>query len=128
MYTMEERNQFKNELKVRLCGWSVRLIKYLRSLSRNTKELFLSSIMDQLVRSGTSVAANYIEAIGSPSFQDFRKFISYSLKSANESVYWLTLIQNTDIDHSDEVVWLLKESREIASILGKSVSTMYKNV
>ncbi len=125
MYSKEEREEFKKELKVRIYRWSVRIVKYLRNLSKR-KEQAVRSIIDQLIRSGTSVGANYIEAIGSPTTKDFRKFLSYSLKSSNESKYWLALIRDSKIDDNSELQWLLTESIEISKILGKSVSTLYK--
>lgn len=121
----QANSEFSSKLKLRIYTWSVRLVNYLRTLSRQ-KENFLSSIINQLLRSGTSVGANYVEAIGSPSTKDFRKFLSYSLKSGNESLYWLSLIKDTGIDNSAELQWLITELQEITKILGKSVSTLYK--
>lgn len=125
-YNKEEREKFKKELKLRIYKWTVRSTKYLRILSQR-KERIIWVIVDQLMRSGTSVGANYIEATGSPTTKDFRKFLAYSLKSCNESKYWLALIRDSGIDDSEELNWLLQEAVEIANILGKSVSTLYKN-
>ena len=82
-YSKEENEEFRRELKVRIYNWTVRLVKYLRILSKKTERM-VWAIVDQLVRAGTSVGANYIEAIGAPSTKDFRKFLSYSLKSCND--------------------------------------------
>lgn len=120
------REEFKKQLKARIYNWTVRLVKYAR-LVLKTLPQELHSIVDQLIRAGTSVCANYIEAQGSPTTKDFRKFLSYSLKSANESKYWLSLIKDSKIDDSEELKWLIKEGIEISNILGKSVSTMYKS-
>ena len=125
MYTQEEKNKFRQDLKVRTYRWAVRLVKYLRELSKKG-EYIVRSIVDQLIRSGTSVGANYVEAIGSPTAKDFRNFLSHALKSANESKYWLCIIRDTGIDKSDELSWLLAEAVEISNILGKSISTMHK--
>lgn len=121
-----KNSEFSATLKLRIYKWSVRLVMYLRSVSKQ-EERFIRSIIDQVLRSGTSVGANYVEAIGSPSTKDFRKFLSYSLKSGNESLYWLSLIKDTKIDESDELQLLITELQEITKILGKSVSTMYKS-
>lgn len=121
-----KNSEFSAVLKLRKYKWSVRLVMYLRSVSKQ-EERFIRSIIDQVLRSGTSVGANYVEAIGSPSTKDFRKFLSYSLKSGNESLYWLSLIKDTKIDESDELQLLITELQEITKILGKSVSTMYKS-
>lgn len=125
MYSKEERDRFRIDLKVRIYSWTVRLVRYLKVLSRKNERM-VWSICDQLVRSGTSVGANYIEAIGSPTTKDFRNFLSHALKSCNESKYWLALIRDSELDNIEDLEWLLDESIEIANILGKSVSTMYK--
>ncbi|MBI5222533.1 MAG: four helix bundle protein [Candidatus Magasanikbacteria bacterium] len=120
------REEFWKQLKARIYNWTVRLTKYARKILKNLpKELH--SIIDQLIRAGTSVCANYIEAQGSPTTKDFRNFLSHALKSCNESKYWLSLIKDTKIDDSEELEWLIKEGVEISNILGKSVSTMYKS-
>lgn len=120
------REEFKKQLKARIYNWTVRLVKYSRQLLKNLpKESY--SIIDQLIRAGTSVCANYIEAQGSPTTKDFRKFLSYSLKSCNESKYWLSLIKDSKMDNSEESAWLIKEGIELSNILGKSVSTMYRS-
>jgi len=100
------------------------IIEFAKEIPKTTITIPLIS---QLVKAGTSVGANYIEAIASPTTKDFRKFLSYSLKSANESKYWLALIKFSRINDGVELEWLLKETIEISNMLGKSVSTMYKN-
>jgi len=47
------------------------------------------SIFDQLIRSGTSIGANIVEAKSGSSTKDFRNFYTIALKSANETKYWL---------------------------------------
>jgi len=120
-----EKEEFKKLLKARIYNWTIRLVKYLRILSR-AHDRVIWVIVDQLIRCGTSVGANYIEAIGSPTTKDFRNFLAISLKSCNESKYWLAVIRDTSMDASDELDWLLREAIEISNILGKSVSTLYK--
>ena len=124
-YSYADREAFKKELKARIYNWTGRLVKYLRKLSKNV-DYVVRSIIDQLIRSGTSVGANYIEAIGSPTTKDFRNFLAHALKSSNESKYWLALIRDGGIDTGEESQWLLEEAIEISAILGKSVSTMYR--
>jgi len=69
----------------------------------------------QLLRSGTSVLANYIEANSASSKKDFINFFTHALKSANESKVWLTLLRDTDKGDRTELEWLLKELIEIAN-------------
>lgn len=123
MYSLEEKDAFRQNFKARIYSWTVRLVKYLRVLA-NKQEGIARSVVDQLIRSGTSVGANYIEAIASPTTKDFCNFLSHSLKSGNESKYWLCLIRDTGIDNTKELGLLLQEATEICNILGKSISTM----
>ncbi|OGD25760.1 hypothetical protein A2819_02305 [Candidatus Azambacteria bacterium RIFCSPHIGHO2_01_FULL_40_24] len=75
----------------------------------------------QLLRSGTSVLANYIEANSASSKKDFINFFTHALKSANESKVWLTLLRDTDKGDRTELEWLLKELIEIANVLASSI-------
>ena len=82
--------KFKSEFKKRLCGWALRLIKFIDKLP---KDSVCNVIGKQLLRSGTSALANYIEAGSASSKKDFINFFTHSLKSANESKIWLTLLR-----------------------------------
>jgi len=90
---MENDNvKFKNEFKKRLYNWVLRLIKFIDKLPKDS----ICSVMGkQLMRSGTSILANYIEANSASSKKDFINFFTHSLKSANESKVWLTLLRDT---------------------------------
>ena len=113
--------KFKNEFKARLYSWVLRLIKFIDKLPRDS----VCSVMGkQLLRSGTSVLANYVEANSASSKKDFINFFTHSLKSANESKVWITLLRDTDKGEKQELEWLLKELAEIANVLASSVITM----
>ncbi|OGN29860.1 MAG: hypothetical protein A3A33_01055 [Candidatus Yanofskybacteria bacterium RIFCSPLOWO2_01_FULL_49_25] len=113
--------KFKNEFKKRLYNWVVRLIKFIDTLPKDS----VGSVMGkQLLRSGTSVLANYVEANSASSRKDFINFFTHSLKSANESKVWLTLLRDTNKGDQDELQWLLKELIEIANVIAKSILTL----
>jgi four helix bundle protein len=78
----------------------------------------------QLLRSGTSVIANYAEANSASSKKDFINFFTYSLKSANESKLWLSLLKDTNKGDSKELKWLLDELIEISKVLAFSILTL----
>ncbi len=78
----------------------------------------------QLLRSGTSIIANYIEANSASSKKDFINFFTHSLKSANESKVWLALIKDTNKSDETENEWLISELKEIANIIAASILTM----
>lgn len=113
--------KFKNEFKKRLYNWVLRLIKFIDKLP---KDSVCSVIGKQLLRSGTSVLANYIEANSASSKKDFINFFTHSLKSANESKMWLTLLRDANKGDKDELKWLLEESIEISNVLASSILTL----
>ena len=113
--------KFKDEFKKRLYDWVLRLIKFIDKLPKDSVCNVLSK---QLLRSGTSVLANYIEANSASSRKDFINFFTHSLKSANESKIWLTLLGDTNKGNQEELSWLLKELIEIANVLASSILTL----
>ena len=79
---MENDNvKFKNEFKKRLYNWVLKMIKFIDKLPKDST---CNVIGKQLLRSGTSILANYIEANSASSKKDFINFFTYSLKSSNE--------------------------------------------
>lgn len=113
--------KFKNEFKARLYTWVLRLIKFIDKLPRDSTCQVMGK---QLLRSGTSVLANYIEANSASSKKDFVNFFTHSLKSANESKVWLALLRDTGKGEHSEREWLLKELVEISNVLASSILTM----
>src|SRR3989344_5309040 len=113
--------RFKNEFKSRLYKWVLRLVKFNDSLGRGNVNEVMGK---QLLRSGTSVLANYVEANSASSRKDFINFFTHSLKSANESKVWLSLLKDLDKGDKAEVDWLLKELVEIAKIIASSIITL----
>lgn len=83
-------------------------------------------IGDQLLRAGTSIGANLVEAKAASSKKDFIKFYQIALKSANETKYWLYLLKDSRIYNIniDKIENLLEELDQICKILGKSLLTM----
>jgi len=116
-----DKVKFKNEFKKRLYKWVLRLIKFIDTL---TKGMVGEVMGKQLLRSGTSILANYIEANSASSKKDFINFFTHSLKSANESKVWLALLRDTSRGDKVELEWLLKELTEICNIIASSILTM----
>ena len=119
---MENDNaKFKNEFKKRLYNWVIRLIKFIDKLPKDSVGAVMGK---QLLRSGTSILANYIEANSASSKKDFINFFTHSLKSANESKVWLSLLKDVGKGDGEEIESLLKELVEIANILASSILTL----
>jgi len=117
-------NNFQIKMKKRLYGYSLTVIKVIKKLPNNMDSQVLAK---QLIRSATSVAANFIEATGASSKKDFINFYHYALKSANESKFWLALIRDVNNLNNDEINNLITETNEISNILAASIITLKKN-
>lgn len=116
-----DKEKFKNEFKVRIYKFILKLIKIVDSLPKETSsEIFAK----QILRSGTSIGANHIEAQAASSKKDFINFFHHALKSANETKFWLAILRDSGKIKEIEAEALLREATEIANILGASLLTM----
>ena len=103
IYNLEERTlKFSKDI-IRLC----------KSASRG---IVNNNLCDQLVRSGTSIGANYREANETDTKKDFRNRIRISKKEAKETIYWLELLKDAN-NNLEKIDSLLKESCELMKIL-----------
>jgi len=116
-----DKEKIKKEFKRRLYQFTLKLIDLLDKLPNDNISRRLS---DQLLRSGTSIIANYIEGQAASSKKDFTNYFNHSLKSANESKVWLALLRDSKRMNRDEVKWFLEELDEIAKIFGSSLLTL----
>jgi four helix bundle protein len=105
-------------LRGRCYKFSLDLISLIDSLP-NQRSCWI--IADQLIRSGTSIGANLIEAKASSSRLEFKKFYEISLKSANETEYWLGLLKDLGKTKKEKIEILLKELREISNMIAAGV-------
>lgn len=112
------------KLKERAYLFSLAIIKFIDQLDQN--HFVIKEISRQLIRSATSIGANIIEAQAGSSRKDFANFFNYSLKSANETKYWIALLRDSDKASKEKCNGLLKEVTELANILGASVVTLRK--
>ena len=118
----QDNKSFSEELKKRIYKFILDLIKFVYTLPAN--DPLCKVAIDQLIRCGTSIGANYVEAIAGSSRKDFTNFLTHALKSANESKFWLALLRDSGKGDRDEINRLLTELQEIAKILGASVRTL----
>lgn len=108
-------------LKKKIYDFVVIVIKFTSSL--DWKDPLNRVVQDQLVRSATSIAANYVEGCASISPRDFAKFLNYSLRSANETIFWLQLL--ADVNDGCPAIFIEK-AIEIEKIIRASVWSMKK--
>lgn len=114
-----DNREFKEQFKKRLYGFIIDLVKVVEKLPKNDELCRVAK--NQIIRSVTSIGANYVEAQAASSRKDFTNFIYHSLKSANESKFWLALLRDTDKGNKDEIDELLKELIEISNILASCI-------
>ncbi len=111
----------KPELKYRAYKFSIQIIKFISSLP---SQKIYWVIGDQLLRAATSIGANIVDAQAASSKRDFIKFYQIALKSANETKYWLGLFRDATEIKKEEINKLLKETNELANIIGASLLTL----
>ncbi|HLD38093.1 MAG: hypothetical protein UV02_C0039G0017 [Candidatus Kuenenbacteria bacterium GW2011_GWA2_42_15] len=81
------------------------------------------SIIIQLIRSATSIGANYMEANGASSKKDFKNKIFICLKEARETKHWLRLLARLEEEHIRQCRILWQEVHELCLIFGKISSS-----
>ena len=79
-------------------------------------------ISKQVLRSGTSIGSNVEEATGGQSTKDFLSKMSIASKEARETVYWLRLLQESDLTQID-VSCYINKCQELVGILASIVKT-----
>ena len=103
----------KEDLKNRTKGFALRIIKLVEELP-NTQTGW--TIGKQIIRSGTSVAANYRAACRARSKADFVSKITIVEEEADETLFWLELIVETKLVKEERLKDLLKEADELTAI------------
>lgn len=116
-----DKSGSKAEFKKRLYSWVLKTVRFASKLKKDAASDIISR---QLLRSGTSILANYVEGLSASSRKDLINFFSYSLKSANESKVWIALLRDTGKGDPKEASWLLKELAEISKIFASSLLTL----
>ncbi len=116
-----EKEKFKESFKRRLYTFVLKLIDFLDKLPKDNVSNRLS---DQLLRSGTSILANYIEGQAASSKKEFTNYFQISLKSCNESKVWFALLRDSNRSKPEIVKWFLDELHELSNILASNVLTL----
>ncbi len=111
----------KTNLKYRSHQFSIDIINFVNGFP--SKRVYWV-IADQLLRASLSIGANVIEAKASSSKRDFINYFQISLKSANETEYWLCLLRDSGLADKSRVAALIKEVQELSRMLGSSLLTM----
>ncbi len=116
----------KNELARRTREFAKRVFKLLERLPKGQASQVITY---QLMKSSSSVAANYRAVIRAKSPLDFKNKIKIVLEEADESNFWITFISEFELLSIDdqELVLLTKESDELTAIFAASLKTLNKS-
>jgi len=105
------------QLRERTKAFALRVIRLFRSLPNSTDAQIIGK---QLLRSGTSVGANYRAVCRSRSKVEFIARLGIVIEEADESAYWLELLVDTKVMKEEKLDSLLQEARELTAIFNAS--------
>ena len=108
------------ELKQRTKDFAIRVVKLYRALPRTEEARVIGR---QVLRSGTSMAANYRAVCRARSKAEFISKIGIVVEEADETIFWLELLVETSIVKADKMESLLIEANELLAIFAASQRT-----
>ena len=108
------------DLKQRTKSFALRIIKLFSSLPKTAEAQVIGK---QILRSGTSVGAQYREASRSRSNSEFISKMQSSLQELDETAYWLELLVDGEMVKAEKLAGLQKETDELIAIFVSSVKT-----
>lgn len=114
----------QEELRDRTKKFAVRIVKLFRALPKTDEARIIGK---QILRSGTSVGANYRAVCRARSTAEFIAKIGIVVEEADETVFWLELLVETEIVHEKQLRDLLQEANELLAISAASQSTAKRN-
>lgn len=116
--------EFREQLKLRTKVFALRVIRLFQSLPKNTESQIIGK---QLLRSATSVGANYRAACRSRSNAEFYSKISIVVEEADESLFWLEILIEARIVQVELLAELCRENEEILRIMAVARKNSEKN-
>ena len=114
----------KEELKRRTKQFAIDTILYVNSLPKSKSNDVMSY---QLIKSATSVGANYRAACRGRSTAEFVSKMNIVLEEADECCYWYELLEVINRENIEETKKLLKEANELTAIFAATLITTKKN-
>jgi four helix bundle protein len=108
----------RREMIERTKEFALRTIRLAAKLPRNRAADIIGR---QLLRSGTSIGANYREASRAATKKHFTSIMNTALREADESLYWLELLRDSELVRADLLTDIVDECEQLVSILAASV-------
>lgn len=109
-----EEFKYRDELKQRTKLFALRIIKLYQSLPKTTETHIIGK---QLLRSATSIAANYRAACRARSNSEYYSKISIVIEETDETMFWLEILWETNIVKQERLQDLYNENEEILKIM-----------
>jgi len=110
-------------LKIKSYKFAIRVVKLYQFLVKEKKEFVLSK---QILRAGTAIGALIREAEFGQSKADFINKMSIALKEANETIYWLEILKDTDYINEKLFQSLYADCEELIKMLVATIKTSKK--
>ncbi|EKD87089.1 MAG: hypothetical protein ACD_37C00045G0001 [uncultured bacterium] len=117
-------SETKESLEKRLKLFCFEIVKLTRSLPKTEENKIFGR---QIIRSASSIGANYAEAVYGQTRQEFLHCMSISRKETNETLYWLEMILFVNPGYNIKINPLLEENKQILKIFISSIKTIHKN-
>ena len=117
---MTEIRKTKYDLEERTAKFGEGIIEFCKEVKEST---LTRPLISQLVRSGTSIGANYMEANAASSKRDFRNKIFICKKETQETKHWLRMMSRCVPEKKEELQTLWREAQELTFIFGKILSS-----
>jgi len=111
------------DLEERTAIFGENVIDFIKSLEKNEIN---KPFINQIIRSATSIGANYMEANQASSKKDFKNKIRICQKEANETKHWLRMIAKANTNKENECRKLWKETHELTLIFAKITKSCSK--
>ena len=121
---LNKKNSFKQQFKKRCFNFSLSILS-IAEILRNKQSNWI--LIDQLIRSATSIGANIVEGGNSTSKKEFINYFQIALKSASETLYWLYLIKETNLTQAKTIDSLINECLEIKKLLSTIILNTKSN-
>ena len=110
-------------LENRTAKFGENIIKFCKGIKETT---ISKSLISQLIRSGTSIGANYMEANAASSRKDFANKIFICKKETQETKHWLRMFKEYEKNRQDDIIKLWDEAQELTMIFQKITNTLRK--
>lgn len=113
--------EYKNSLKDRTLEFAKRVVRLCRKLPHDVVNY---KLIDQLVRSSASVGANYLEANDCLGIKDFLHRLRISRKESKETIFWLEVLKDGNLNSTEEINYLISECTELRNILSSIITKL----